>query len=151
MKYYADGYCLIRNPSNLGGGYTVVDQNNKLVFNKTIYKKGITNNECELRACLEALRICGKRDTIVVDSQVTLKWITNIFKKKIKKVRIDLDDLKKEAHMLMRKKNIYLIWKPREYNLAGIWNENRRYDNREYKSIEEIEDELEPIDLSWIR
>ncbi len=121
MKYYSDGFTLDSNPSPLGGGYSVVDENSNLIKLENINKVNFTNNEGELRGCLEALRIAEEGDTVSIDSKIIILWIKNPFGKKAK--RKDLTGLKHEGKLLLQKKNINLIWEPREYNKAGHYNQ----------------------------
>ena len=128
MILYADGFVLgYRNPSKLGGGYTVTDTAGNVLENKTIYKEHFTNNEAELRACLAALMLSNNRDTVIVDSKNTISWVSNPFKKK--QSRHDLDDIKIQCYELLQDKSVKLVWKSRDKNKAGIFNENNGFDN----------------------
>lgn len=124
MIYYADGYTINSNPSNTGGGYTVVDENNKLIEEKEFLIKGFTNNEAELRSALAAIAIASHNDTVIIDSMNTFYWIRS----GNPKARPDLKELCSSAKRLARQKNISIIWKPREENLAGHYNERMKKD-----------------------
>lgn len=134
-KYYSDGFIFGRNPSLIGGGYTIVDERNRVIKREVIYKVGMTANEAELLGVLEATRIAKKGDVISTDSMVTLTWVNS----GSSKARPDLKEVIEEAHKNLypnglQKKGInrgrplrdgaFLIWEPREINLAGILNEN---------------------------
>lgn len=121
MKYYVDGFTKKSNPSKTGGGFTIVDENNKLVFRKNILQNGFTNNEAELLGCFDALNRAKNGDTIFVDSKVVISWITNPFRKK--RAREDLDGVKLQCKKMLEKKKIRLIWEDRSKNKAGIYNE----------------------------
>lgn len=123
MTYYIDGYTIWSNPSETGGGYTIFDSNNNLIKTVEVLKEGFTNNEAELIAVNECAKLCEIGDTIITDSTNTIKWVSkkpNLKKKK----RRDLYSIKLETFELIANKNINLVWKPREENLAGIYNEN---------------------------
>jgi ribonuclease HI len=147
MKYFSDCFIYVKNPSPIGGGYTIMDEDNNLLVNEKILQEGLTNNEAELLGVLNALKIAENGDIVSTDSMNTIRWIENIAyylehpnkKKSIKRARKDLDNIKLEAYQLMIKKHIKLIHEPREKNLAGIWNEETGLD-----------DSLPEPDLSWI-
>lgn len=129
MKIYSDGYTIGSNPSPIGGGYTVVDEFNRLLFTQkeevTKYDKNgkareYTNNEGELKACLKALCFAQEGDVVVVDSINTMAWIRAPFSK----ARPDLMPYAQKCGELMKQKNVYIQWEPRETNKAGHYNEN---------------------------
>lgn len=135
-KYYTDGFCFESNPSKTGGGYTIVDENNKLIVNHKILKEGFTNNESELLGVYNTLLLSQSKDVISTDSKNTILWIESMKgvhengkPKKKKRSRKDLDSIKLECYRLLISKEISLIWEPREMNLAGIYNENSGLDN----------------------
>lgn len=119
MIYYTDGFTIGKNPSPVGGGYTIVDENDTLIKQVAIEKPGMTNNETELLGVLEALKICRNGDKIVTDSENTRAWI----KSGNPKARPDLKPLCVEAKELVERKKVTVEWQPREANLAGIRNE----------------------------
>ena len=137
MKYYTDGFLFLSNPSPIGGGYTIIDENNNLISNERVMKKGLTNNEAELLGVYNALKLAEVGDTISTDSQIILGWINNgeyikknYPRKESKKARrVDLDPIRIESYDLMISKKIKLIWEEREKNLAGIYNEDAGLDN----------------------
>ncbi len=141
MKYYSDGFSINKNPSPIGGGFSIVREDNLLIEFRRIFKENFTNNEAELLGVLEALRIVSKGDTVSTDSKIVILWVFNIGRRK-KNARKDLDPLKIEAYILLKRKNINLIWEPRDKNLAGIYNES--IDNKEYFG------ERDEEDISWI-
>lgn len=119
MLYFSDGYTLYKNPSPKGGGYSIFNSKNKLIKEEQFLKENFTNNEAELLGVLNALRICKNEDSIITDSQNTLYWI---WKGKCG-ARPDLNSLASEAYGLMLKKKVSIGWLPREFNLAGHYNE----------------------------
>lgn len=129
MKYYSDGFLFLSNPSTIGGGFTIINEDHQLIVNERIMKSGLTNNEAELMGVYNALKIAAENDTVSTDSNVILLWVTRWGKKKKKNARKDLEPFKAESFKLMNEKNINLIWEPREKNLAGIYNEDAGLDN----------------------
>jgi ribonuclease HI len=127
MKYYFDGFTLRRNPSPIGGGYTIVDDNNTLIKVENIKKIGLTNNEAELRGLLGCLEVASKGDILSTDSFNTISWIRTLKDKKI--ARKDLLVTIRACRELMEEKEINLIWEGRDYNLAGIYNEENKLDS----------------------
>ena len=126
MKYFSDGFTKLKNPSDVGGGYTIVDENNVLVHLENIDKRGFTNNEAELLGVWHCLNICGEFDIISTDSMNTIAWVRT---KNLKKVaRQDLLDIIKECKKMVADKAVNLIWEGREHNLAGIYNEREHID-----------------------
>lgn len=145
MKYYTDGFTFIKNPSDIGGGYTIVNENNILLKQETVSKVGFTNNEAELLGVYNGLLIAEEGSIISTDSKIIYWWILNIrklldkpnSKASRKRARKDLDEVKLGSNILATEKSISIIWEPRELNLAGIYNEEQ-----------EMESYLP--DLSWI-
>ena len=125
MIYYSDGYCLLKNPSPKGGGFTVFNRKNKLIMEMRIEKSGFTNNEAELLGVYNAIKLAKKFDSVVTDSQIALGWIY----RKSCGSRKDLNSIAIESHKLMVEKEINLAWLPREYNLAGHYNEQYEEQN----------------------
>jgi ribonuclease HI len=126
MKYYTDGYTIQSNPSQIGGGYTIVDDNNELVLTKSIDKIGMTNNEAELLGMYECLLNCPEIETISTDSQVIHGWIVKGMRKKCP--RKDLEPLVIKCRDLLREKRAKIIWEGRDDNLAGIYNDESGLD-----------------------
>lgn len=149
MKYYVDGYCFLKNPSPTGGGYTIVDQNNNVIISKNKFKKNFTNNEAELLACYEALKLAGKGDIISTDSKNTIQWIMSMKKPRKKRKRKDLDPIKKKCRELLISKRIHLIWEPRDKNLAGRYNEIAGQYYNEF-GMNTYEDEYFPEELEYL-
>lgn len=119
MIYFTDCFVMGTNPSTTGGGYTIVNEHNEVVEIKRIYKKGFTNNEGELLGVLRAIELSEIGSEIYTDSQCICFWVKN----GKSKARKDLNDILKNAYSDMEKKNLTLVWIPREENLAGIYNE----------------------------
>src|SRR5438105_10896906 len=110
MIYYTDGYCIGMNPSPTGGGFTIFNEHNELVKTVRIEKTRFTNNEAELLGIVESLRIAGKHDTIVTDSQICLGWVL----RGNTKSRHDLAPIAQEGLKLLIAKQVFLAWQPRE-------------------------------------
>ena len=119
MKYYVDGFLAVGNPSPLGGGYTIVDEDNNLVHQEVIKRQGYTNNEAELDAVLWAMKHATTGDAVSTDSMTTLTWV----RKGSSKARKDLHEKLQTAKSYLQMKKINLMWESREHNLAGIVNE----------------------------
>ena len=126
VKYFTDGFTKLRNPSPVGGGYTIVDENNTVITVENIDKVGMTNNEAELLGVWHCLNICDEFDTISTDSMNTISWVRTNKAKKVK--RQDLLPFIFECQKLIEEKIINLIWEGREHNLAGIYNETNHLD-----------------------
>ena len=119
MLYCSDGYTIGTNPSHIGGGYTIVDQNNNLIVTRELKRPNFTSNEAEFLGAFYAIQIANLGDTIILDSTVVETWVHKGFSK----ARPDLNEDIFEASILAMKKNLSVIQKPREQNLAGIYNE----------------------------
>lgn len=119
MKYYIDGFVDGSNPSPVGGGYSIVDENGELVEIEYIAKSGFTNNEAEVLGLYNALGYAESGDTISTDSQNNLYWLCGGKSKS----RPDLNDILGKSKYLLKNSNVAIVWEPREYNLAGIYNE----------------------------
>ena len=121
MKYYTDGFCRASNPSPYGGGYTIVDENNNLIRHEEVEKVGFTNNEGEILGILGAAKLAKEGDQISTDSMCCLGW-ANAGKSK---ARPDLNHIFQECKRLIADKKLNLMWERRDFNLAGIYNENK--------------------------
>lgn len=119
MKYYIDGFVNGKNPSPFGGGYSIVDENGELVEIEYIEKSGFTNNEAEVLGLYNALGYATSGDIISTDSQNNLYWLCGGKSKS----RPDLNDVLEKSKGLLKNSNVTIVWEPREYNLAGIYNE----------------------------
>lgn len=126
MKYYTDGFTLLKNPSPTGGGYSILDENGTVITVKNIKKEGLTNNEAELCGLVDCLERAEMYDEISTDSMNTIAWLRT---KKLKKVaRQDLLEIIKRGQQLIEEKHINVMWEGREVNLAGIYNEDTGLD-----------------------
>lgn len=119
MKYYTDGFVRGSNPSKYGGGFTIVDENNNLIRREEIEQVGFTNNEGEMLGIIYACTIALLRDVISTDSMCCLTWAH----KGKSKARPDLNELMARCKKLIEDKELNLIWERRNFNLAGIYNE----------------------------
>lgn len=126
MKYYIDGFTKLRNPSPIGGGYSIFDENNTLIKVENIEKVGMTNNEAELLGLLNCLKEVKVGDTISTDSMNTIAWIRTKKDKKI--ARKDLVPIIMECRQMLESYKINLIWEGRDFNLAGKYNEDSGID-----------------------
>lgn len=142
MKYYIDGFTKLKNPSPIGGGYSIFDENNTLIKVENIDKVGMTNNEAELLGLLNCLKEVKMNDTISTDSMNTIAWIRSKKDKKI--ARQDLLSLILQCRQIINSCNINLMWEGRDHNLAGIYNEKTGIDTGMFKDIvKEIKIEVE--------
>ena len=121
MIYYVDGWMIGRNPSHIGGGFTIVNERHELVKRHTIYKNPFTNNDGELFAIAYAAYKAAPGDTIITDSQCAYNWVLSGFVKA--DARADLRPVARRAHKWVNEKRLNLKWEPRESNLAGQYNE----------------------------
>jgi ribonuclease HI len=119
MTYHTDCFVYGGNPSPKGGGFTITDEMGNLLWQVEKLKPGFTNNEGELLGVLHAAMLASHGDTIVTDSQNTIAW-TRSGKPK---ARPDLIFPAALAKDLIRLKSLSLVWKPREQNAAGVYNE----------------------------
>lgn len=119
MKYYTDGYLRVSNPSPIGGGYTIIDENNVLIERTEIRKSPFTNNEAEILGLLNAMKHASIEDEISTDSMCCISWVF----RGISKSRPDLHNLLQECSQLRKQKELNIIWEGRDFNLAGIYNE----------------------------
>jgi len=137
MKYYTDGWMMgSKNPSPYGGGYTVVREDGVLIERKEIKRTGFTNNEAEIRGIEFALEYAEKGDIISTDSMCCLSWVN----RGRSKVRKDLFELLQSCKKTKEEKHINLCWESRDFNLAGLYNEDVRPEETK-KRIEEQEEE----------
>jgi len=119
MKYYIDGFVDGSNPSDRGGGYSIVNENGELVEIEYVEKKGFTNNEAEVLGLYNALCYAESGDIISTDSQNNLYWLCGGKSKS----RPDLNDILSKSKDLLKNSNVTIVWEPRDYNLAGVYNE----------------------------
>ena len=110
------------NPSDIGGGFTIVDENDNLIKIEEIFKKKFTNNEAEIRGIQFALEYAKEGDTISTDSMCCLSWVN----RGKSKARPDLNDILTNCYLLKLQKGINLMWEGRDFNLAGIYNEFKK-------------------------
>lgn len=147
MKYYTDGWMMGNNPSPLGGGFTITNESGEVIKREEIYKKGFTNNEAEIRGIEFALEYADKGDTVSTDSMCCLTWART----GKSKARPDLKERLQHCKLLFTEKEINLMWEGRDFNLAGIYNEENQKkfkDERiEYQTKKEFLSFSEEADL----
>jgi hypothetical protein len=122
MTYHCDCFVYGGNPSDKGGGFTITDEQGNLLWQVEKLKPGFTNNEGELLGVLYAAMLASHGDTIVTDSQNTIAWTRS----GNPKARPDLKNFAALAKKLVALKRLAVVWKPREENAAGIYNEEHR-------------------------
>ena len=69
-----------------------------------------------------AVELADDDSTVVTDSKIALKWVSG----GRCKARPDLSDVALECKRLVKEKRIKIRFRPREENLAGIYNEKNR-------------------------
>jgi ribonuclease HI len=121
MRYDVDGFLIGRNPSPQGGGFTVIDEDHRLIAHHTFYKPNFTNNEAELWAMAAGVFAAAQNDIIRSDSQCIVSWVAGGRCKS----RPDLQTLCDTCYHVIHQKNLCIFWIEREQNLAGIYNETR--------------------------
>lgn len=119
-ELHADGFCLIKNPSPFGGGFTVTDELGNVLTRQKIMKQNFTNNEAELLGVLKACELSEENGTVVTDSMNTIFWV----RRGKAKARPDLNDVIAKTKKIAEDKKIKIEWRKRDENLAGIYNEN---------------------------
>lgn len=118
---HADGFVMGKNPSPIGGGYTLVDGKGNLLYRREIRNLGsFTNNDGELRGLVHALLIAKENDIVITDSKTVYWWVC----KGRAKARPDLTEICKIGNQAMHSKKVEIRWVRRDENLAGIYNEN---------------------------
>lgn len=122
MIYHTDCFVYGGNPSYKGGGFTITDDKGNLIYQQEVLKRGFTNNEGELLGVWYATKLASHGDTIVTDSQNTIAWT----KSGNPKARPDLRAIAAEAKTLVFIKSLNIVWRPRELNMAGVWNEEHK-------------------------
>jgi len=118
MKYYIDGFTFGGNPG-YGGGYTIVNEFGDLIDRKQVFKDNFTNNEGEVLGLKRAIEIAKSGDIISTDSQNNLYWLCSGSSEK----RPDLNKELAHSKSMLFDSGITILWERREYNLAGIYNE----------------------------
>lgn len=121
LELFVDGYTIGRNPSKIGGGFSIFDKQDNLLEEVEVKKYWMTNNEAELLGMTRALELATTNSIIYTDSRNTMAWV----KSGRPKARMDLQPIALKARRLIEEKNITVCWVPREMNLAGIYLENR--------------------------
>lgn len=139
MKYYTDGWMMgSKNPSPYGGAYTITDDKGNIIKEEEIRKVGFTNNEADIWGILNALKYAKEGDIISTDSMCCLTW-ANAGKSK---ARPDLKEILDECRQLKENKSINLWWEAREFNLAGIYNEENRDEKTRFRIEMGIQENL---------
>ena len=129
-ELHSDGFTIRGNPSKIGGGFTIFalheDGSKKMVLTHTILRNPavfggqlFTNNEGELLGVHYAALLAPEGGTIITDSNNTIKWVNGG-----NKSRPDIDWVCRFTAKIIKDKRLTLTWRPREENLAGVWNED---------------------------
>ena len=118
MRYFVDGFTVGSNPSRVGGGFTVVDENNNLIERREV-RRYFTNNEGELLGISFAVHLAQPGDEVITDSQCAQAWV----RAGRSKARPDLSELCSTTKSVAAEKHLQIRWVRRENNLAGIYNE----------------------------
>jgi ribonuclease HI len=129
-KIYCDGYTILSNPSDHGGGWVVV--RGKKEYRYSVTTPGFTNNEAELRGILQAVTLANPKEKIYSDSKIAINWVN----KRKAGSRHDLDSLASKARQLMLEKCLLLEFVPREKNKAGILIEQSHLEGTTFKKQE---------------
>jgi ribonuclease HI len=109
-SYFVDGGTSNNGYSNQSSIVCVTDRLGKVLVEKQIGNK--TNNEAELTAILEAVKITPSPH-IYSDSQLAVRLLQRKYRTKISRLLKILKEIDET-------KNTFTIsWIPREYNLAG--------------------------------
>lgn len=133
IEYHFDGYTISKNPSPVGGGFTIVaheqddtGQSERLIFTHKILRNPVlfrdtpfTNNEAELLGGVFAAAMAPDGAKLITDSKNTEAWLAS----GNPKARPDLKWLCVLGAALIKTKDLTLEWRPRERNLAGNYNE----------------------------
>jgi ribonuclease HI len=130
-KIYCDGYTILSNPSDLGGGWVVV--RGKKDYRFSVTTPGFTNNEAELRGIFEAAKMANRREKIYSDSRVAIGWVN----KRKAGPRNDLHSLAHDTKQIIIEKQLSLEYIPREQNKAGILIEQIQLEGKKLKREEE--------------
>lgn len=118
---YCDCFLLgEKNPSMIGGGYTITDDKGVVLKQETFYKENFTNNEGELLAIYNSTKLAENETKIITDSMCAFYWARSGKPKS----RPDLKEICQETKKLIKNKELILEWQSREENLAGWHNEN---------------------------
>lgn len=124
-EYHFDGYTIGKNPSNIGGGFTVKSTDgflftHKILRNPVLFRgEPFTNNEGELLGAVFAAAMAPQGALLITDSKNTVAWLASANPK----ARPDLKWLCQLGAALISSKNQKLEWRPRDLNLAGQHNE----------------------------
>lgn len=121
-QIFVDGFQFLRNPSPIGGGFTLVDSQGHLIDRKIFEKTGLTCNEAELLGIARAINVAPPGSVIATDSQVARRWVL----RGNSRSRPDLRKVIRFARKMAKEKKMQVIYVPRGQNLAGIYNERNR-------------------------
>jgi len=127
-KLFVDGYTIGSNPSRVGGGFVICDEDSKVIEQKKIIKPYYTNNEAEISGLVKSLELIDDLGTIYTDSFIACCWLRG----GRAKARPDLNGLIKTGHALQKKKDIKIIQINRAQNLAGIYIENCQLEGKKF-------------------
>lgn len=119
-KLYVDGFTIGKNPSEIGGGFVITNEQGSVVEKFDCVKTNFTNNEAELLGIRRALELATIMGTVYTDSSCGLFWT----RKGKCKARPDLNEIAKQARTFLEEKSLKLVLVKRNLNKAGIFIEN---------------------------
>ena len=100
--------------------YAVADETGHIILRETFHQP-YTNNDMEFESVIAALKTCNDDDIIYADSLLVVNSLNT--EKKLKKTwNISSPNLvprHKEATEILKTKKVHILWKRRNYNLAG--------------------------------
>jgi ribonuclease HI len=119
---YTHGFVFKQNPSHIGGGYTVVDEDGTLIEREQVLKSDFTNNEAALLAISRAVELSEDGGLVMTDSMTAKDWI----KRGRSQKRSDLNPLICQCREQVLRKGVRVLYSQRSQNLAGLYNKQHR-------------------------
>jgi ribonuclease HI len=114
--YYTDG----SGWNGKEAEYAVATDTGHILLRETFHEP-FTNNDMEFEGVICALKICNEGDTIYSDSNLVVNSLDT--EKQLKKpwniTKPNLIPRHKECLEILSIKKVHIIWKRRNYNLAG--------------------------------
>lgn len=100
--------------------YAVANETGHIITRQT-FRTPYTNNDMEFEGVIYALKICNEGDTIYSDSNLVVNSLDT--EKKLKKPwnikKPNLIPRHNECLEILKNKKVHILWKRRDYNLAG--------------------------------